>query len=251
MLPVDARRALSFGKLAEEYARWRPGYPAEAVGWLASDAAHVAEVGAGTGKLTAALVARGMVVEAVEPDPDMLAVLRRVCPGASAHLAAADALPLPDASVDAVLVADAWHWFPRDPAVAEVRRVLRPGGWLGLVWNVPTPVEDWELELAGLDPDRKGLDDDDGDDADPEPPPSFPLAETETATFPWTWELTPDHWRAYLATNSGVAAMGEAEREERLDRSRAVVARVCETTGRATVPLRHEAYCVRWRPTAG
>jgi len=249
MPPVDARRALSFGKLAEEYARWRPGYPPEAVDWLARDAAHVAEVGAGTGKLTAALVARGLSLEAVEPDPDMLAVLRRVCPDVPAHLAGADALPLSDASVDAVLVADAWHWFPRERAVAEVRRVLRPGGWLGLVWNVPKPVEDWELELAGLDPDRKGLDD--GEDADPEPSPAFPLAEIETATFPWTWELTPDHWRAYLATNSGVAAMGESGREEVLDRSRAVVARVCETSGRGTVSLRHEAYCVRWQPAAG
>lgn len=126
--------------------------------------------------------------------------------------------------------------------------MLRPGGWLGLVWNVPKPAEDWELELAGLDPDRKGLDD--GDDSEPEPHPSFPVAETETATFAWSWELTPDHWRAYQATNSGVAAMGEAEREQHLDRGRAVIARVCETTGRATVPLRHEAYCVRWQPSS-
>jgi SAM-dependent methyltransferase len=169
MSPVDARRALSFGKLAEEYARWRPGYPPEAVDWLARNATHVAEVGAGTGKLTAALVARRLTVEAVEPDPDMLAVLRRVCPEVTTHLAGADALPLPDASVDAVLVADAWHWFPRERAVAEVRRVLRPGGWLGLVWNVPRPVEDWELELAGLDPDRKGLDDVVGADSEPLP----------------------------------------------------------------------------------
>ncbi len=141
-------------------------------------------------------------------------------------------------------MADAWRWFPHDRAVDEVRRVLRPDGWLGLVWNTPTPVEPWEFELAGIDPDRKGLDD--SDEADPRLP--FPQAETETATFPWTWDITPDHSRSYLATHSGIAAMDNAERAERLEASRAIVAGVCGATGRATAPLRHEACCIRWRP---
>jgi SAM-dependent methyltransferase len=156
----DPRRALSFGRFADAYARWRPGYPSDAVDWMVPpDASRLADVGAGTGKLTAALVERGLVVHAVEPDPAMLAVLRRLVPEAVAHPGSSEALPLADRSVDAVLVADAWHWFEPEPSIAEVRRVLRPGGWLALVWNLVKPVEPWELELAGLDPDRKGIDD--------------------------------------------------------------------------------------------
>ena len=247
MSAPDPSRALSFGSFAEEYSLWRPTYPAKAVEWLVPKrASHVADVGAGTGKLTGSLLDRGLTVEAVEPDPEMLGVLRRLYPTATAHRASAEALPLADASVDAVLVADAWHWFPRERAVEEVRRVLRPGGWLGLVWNTPAPLERWEFELAGVDPDRKGLDD--AEDTDQEASPPFPPEETETATFPWTWEMTPDHWRSFLATNSAVAAMDEADREERLDRSHAIVTRVCQQTGRATAPLRHEAFCLRWQP---
>jgi SAM-dependent methyltransferase len=208
-------------------------------------AARVADVGAGTGKLTGRLLDRGLSVVSVEPDPEMLRVLQGRHPAAETHQAFADALPLADASVDAVLVADAWHWFPHDRAVAEVRRVLRPGGWLGLVWNTPTPVERWEFELAGIDPDRKGLEED-GDGAGPVLP--FPADETRTATFPWTWEMTPDHWRSFLATNSAVAAMDQEERERHLDAARDLVARVCEETGDPTAPVRHQSFCVRWQP---
>lgn len=179
----------------------------------------------------------------------MLTVLHSLHPDAVPHSGPAEALPVADGSVDAVLVADAWHWFDREQAVAEVRRVLRPGGWLGLVWNLVTPKEPWELELAGIDPDRTGRVDEVADaDAEAGSRPSFPDDETETARFPWTWEVTPQHWRGYLATNSAVAAMPEEQREQRLDRSQTIVNRVCEETGRPTVSLQHEAYCVRWRP---
>lgn len=129
MSELDPRRARVFGAHAEEYERWRPDYPAEAVAWLLPPGARrVADVGAGTGKLTAGLLAQGVEVVAVEPDPGMLAVLRRTYPAADAHLAGAERLPLPDRSVDAVTAGQAWHWFPPDRTVAEVRRVLRPGG---------------------------------------------------------------------------------------------------------------------------
>jgi SAM-dependent methyltransferase len=246
MPTIDHGRALTFGRFADDYDRWRPTYPDDAVDWLVPPAAaRVADVGAGTGKLTGRLLDRGLAVVSVEPDPDMLRVLQSRHPDAEAHEALADALPLADASVDAVLVADAWHWFPHDRAVAEVRRVLRPGGWLGLVWNTPTPVEPWEFELAGIDPDRKGLGEG-GDVADQGLP--FPPDETETATFPWTWEMTPDHWRSFLATNSAVAAMDPEERERHQDAARDLVARVCEESGRPTAPVRHQAFCVRWQP---
>jgi len=139
---VLARRARSFGAVAEAYERWRPAYPDVAVDWLVPPGAReVADVGAGTGKLTGLLLARGLQVTAVEPDEAMLGVLARVHPAAEARQAGADALPLADGAVDAVLVGQAWHWFPHARAAAEIRRVLRPGGWLGLVWNQTAPGE--------------------------------------------------------------------------------------------------------------
>jgi ubiquinone/menaquinone biosynthesis C-methylase UbiE len=208
-------------------------------------AAHIADVGAGTGKLTGRLLELGLSVEAVEPDPDMLAVLTRAYPAAGAHQAPAQALPLADASVDAVVAGDAWHWFPHEEASAEARRVLRPGGWVGLIWNLAKPVEPWEFELAGIELGRQDL----VDSHEADLRSTFPLEQTQTATFPWVWEMTPDHWRSYLATKSAVAILDDREREKRLDASRDVIARVCQETGRPTAPLRHSELCLRWRPT--
>lgn len=103
MSSLDPRRATAFGRYARDYDRWRPAYPDAAVDWLLPSAAtRVADVGAGTGKLTGMLVARGLQVDAVEPDGDMLAVLQERWPQVRPHRAGADALPLDDASVDAV-----------------------------------------------------------------------------------------------------------------------------------------------------
>jgi SAM-dependent methyltransferase len=148
-MDVNAR-ATSFGQVASDYHRWRPSYPAAAVDWLAPSApARVADLGAGTGKLTDLLVARGLEVDAVEPDQRMLAVLGRTCPTARLHQSDSSRIPVGDATLDAVLVADAWHWFDPEPTIKEIRRVLKPGGWLGLVWNVVAePIDPWELAIA-------------------------------------------------------------------------------------------------------
>ena len=251
MTDDQARRATVFGSVAEEYHRWRPGYPGAAVDWLLPpDAADVLDLGAGTGKLTASLLARGLRVTAVEPDPAMLAVLTRHHPGAAAHQAGADALPLPDASVDAVLVGQAWHWFPHAAAAAEVRRVLRPGGWLGLVWNAPHDQEPWEHELAGLDPGRAPAP---VVETVPVPPtvPGLPSEELTETVVRWTWEVGPDDVRGDRATHSRVALMPEPAREELLAASAAVVAAEAQRRGTATVPRHMQSWCVRWRPGAG
>lgn len=130
-------QALSFGAVAADYDRVRPGYPAEVVRWaLGTAPLRVVDLGAGTGKLARVLVQEGHDVVAVEPDPAMRERLVATCPGVPALAGTGEAVPLPDASVEAVLVAQAWHWMDRPAAAAELARVVRPGGCAVLLWNV-------------------------------------------------------------------------------------------------------------------
>jgi len=143
--------ALSFDRAAEVYERARPGYPAASVDWMVPTAARrVLDLGSGTGKLTRALVDRGLDCIAVDPAPRMLARLRDALPGVATLVGAAERIPLPDGDVDAVLVAQAWHWVDPVRAVPEVARVLRLGGALGLVWNIRDERVDWVAELGRI-----------------------------------------------------------------------------------------------------
>jgi SAM-dependent methyltransferase len=138
-----SQHARSFGAAADAYARARPGYPDDAVRFLVPGGGRVLDLGAGTGKFSAALLAAGHEVVAVEPSTRMLDRLRALLPGVEAREGSAEATGLPDASVDAVVVAQAWHWVDPARAVPEVARVLRPGGTLGLVWNLRDDTVDW------------------------------------------------------------------------------------------------------------
>jgi len=122
------------------YERARPTYPAEAVDLLAATAgltpgSQVLDLAAGTGKMTRRLVERGLRCVAAEPSPSMREVFTRVVPGIPLVGATAEQVPLGDATVDAVVVAQAFHWFDPEMALAELARVLRPRGWLALIWN--------------------------------------------------------------------------------------------------------------------
>lgn len=245
---ITGPRGLSFGEMAEEYDRWRPTYPSAAVDWMAPSApARVVEIGAGTGRLTSLLLARGLEVDAVEPDPRMLGVLARNHPAARCHASDSTALPVAHASVDAVLAADAWHWFDPVATMVEVRRVLRPGGWLGLVWNVVAePVEPWEHALAG--PDMYDRTTKGGPDGVRQRLPLAAPDELEFAQFDWVWSLTPAHRVANLATTSMAIAMAPDERATWLGSARAELQAVCEASGRDSMPIRHRASCTRWTP---
>ena len=130
--PVRQARSLSFGSEAAAYERGRPSYPPEAIDWLLpAGARDVLDLGAGTGKLTTRLVERGLDVVAVDPIAEMLEMLRKSLPDTPALLGTAEEIPLADNSVDAVLVAQAWHWFNPERAIPEVARVLRPGRTTG------------------------------------------------------------------------------------------------------------------------
>ena len=141
---------LSFGAAAAAYAEHRPDYAQAAVRWALEPAPgpRVLDLGAGTGKLTATLVALGAEVIAVEPDPAMLTELRRALPAVRALPGGAEAVPLPDASVDAVLAGHALHWFDMDAAGPGIARILVPGGILAGLWNVIDDRLEW---VAGLE----------------------------------------------------------------------------------------------------
>ena len=157
MDPVDAGgtsrdRALSFGPAAGLYERVRPGYPPEILTWmLGSRPLRVADLGAGTGKFSRVLAAAGHEVVAIEPDPLMAAEFRATAPDGVRVLAGrAEAIPLPDASVDAVVAAQAYHWF--DPAAAhpEIARIVRVGGVFAPVWNLRDESVGWVAELSRI-----------------------------------------------------------------------------------------------------
>jgi SAM-dependent methyltransferase len=155
--PSDA-----FGRAARDYELGRPGWPEplldEVAGELGLGAGSaVLDLAAGTGKLTRLLVPRFGRVVAVEPDEAMLAVLAEVVPEAEARLGSGERIPLGDAEVDCVFVAEAFHWFASDAVVAEIERVLRPGGGLVLLWNTrmnhdpPFPEEAGRLVEEAID----------------------------------------------------------------------------------------------------
>lgn len=155
----DAR---GFDGAAEVYERARPTYPAEAVDWLAdklgvAPGRRVLDLAAGTGKLTRDLVARGAEVVAVEPAAGMRAQLEGALPTVRVLDGVAEAIPLPDAAVDAVTVAQAFHWFRIDKALRELHRVLRPRGALGLIWNTRDLSQPLQRAVADLlEPLRRG-----------------------------------------------------------------------------------------------
>jgi SAM-dependent methyltransferase len=140
----------AFSGVAGEYERGRPTYPADAVAWLAEKlgigrGSRVLDLAAGTGKFTRLLVALGADVVAVEPLPELRERL-----AVEAHEGTAEAIPLPDGSIDAVTVAQAFHWFDGERALPEIHRVLGPDGALGLVWNRADTRVEWVAELDGV-----------------------------------------------------------------------------------------------------
>lgn len=220
--------ASSFDDVAGGYDAARPSYPREAVDWVvAGDAAVVVDVGAGTGKFTRLLTRRGRTVIAVEPSANMRSELRAIMPDIETLDGSGERIPLPDASADAVTFAQAWHWVDVPVASLEAARVLRPGGILGLVWNLRDERVDWVRELGvamRADGDHYRGEDDDTVVAEPFGAPARSLVE-------WVQPSTRTGILEMVRSRSYFALLSPAERAETLQAVRGVLDRHPETAG--------------------
>jgi SAM-dependent methyltransferase len=214
---VSDPQGLAFDPVAEDYDRGRAGWPRGLLAGIEGDA--VLDLGAGTGKLTTLLAARYPVVCAVEPLAGMRAILARNVPEVDVLPGSAERIPLDDGSVDAVFVAEAYHWFDSGTATLEIARVLRPHGSLVVAFNDwATP---WELPEAA----RAAIE----TRAARVPPAGAPKVASgewkrgfEGAPFgplkqrsvPHWWETDRDGVAAYYVSISSIAQLPPEEREE-------------------------------------
>jgi SAM-dependent methyltransferase len=227
---VWARRSASFGAVARAYAEHRPDYAPAAIAWLLDQAPgrDVLDLGAGTGPLSAGLVAAGAHVTAVEPDLAMLTELRARVPEATALAGAAEAIPLADASVDLVTAGTAYHWFDPDRALPEIARVLRPGGRLAVLYNL----DDLERGpwLAGLDEAKRTSASHRPPADDDEIWPAHPLlGPWSEQRFPHVQPRTVASMVATVGTESHTLVVTPEERTETLARVRAYLESLPET----------------------
>ncbi|MDR7269510.1 SAM-dependent methyltransferase [Pelomonas saccharophila] len=153
--PIHDAAQRGYTLAPDSYQRGRPEYPPALVAWLDSplgvrDGARVVDLGAGTGKFTHLLARTGAAVTAVEPVDAMRAKLAESLPGVQTLAGAAEAIPLTDGEADVLVCAQAFHWFANAQALGEMHRVLKPGGRLGLVWNVRDEACDWVAAITEI-----------------------------------------------------------------------------------------------------
>lgn len=223
-----ARRG--FASAADVYEQSRPSYPDEAIEWLAGELRlrtdrTVVDLAAGTGKLTRLLTPTGATVIAIEPVDEMRATLARTTPAADARPGTAERTGLPDASAGAVTVAQAFHWFDGPAAIAELHRILEPGGRLALVWNIRDLTDPVQRAVDRLFAPYRG-------DTPSHRSGRWRTALDETTLFETAAKrefrnvqaLDADALVRRVASTSFIAGLPEAERERVLDRAREIAA---------------------------
>jgi SAM-dependent methyltransferase len=241
--------SLSFGSAARAYESGRPDYPREAVDWMlapvreAGRALRVADVGAGTGKLTRTVVEAGAEVVAIDPDPGMLAALREHVHGVPTFVGTGERMPLPDHSLDAVLLGQAWHWVDPVAASAEAGRVLRAGGVLGLVWNIRDESDPWVARLTAAMHGSHAEEMLAGDG----PQVAAPFEGLQARTWRWTRSITRPALLDMVASRSHVITAPDAERAAILAAVSALFdeRRITDATGAEVVDLPYVTHAFR------
>jgi SAM-dependent methyltransferase len=242
---VEAR-ATSFGEVAGDYDRLRPGPPQQALDWLVpQDCGTAIDIAAGTGLFTRALQRRVKDVVAVEPDDRMREVLAARSPGVRAVEGRGEVIPVPEASADGVFVSSAWHWLDPCQAIPEIARVLADGGRLGVIWTGRDRRADW---VARLDLPRKPQQEMSGDAGQRRRhevtlPPGAPFENVATASFTFARCMTVDQVVDWLATYSGLITASGRERSAALAHARQELLPRAGSDGLVEIPMR--SYC--WR----
>jgi MOSC domain-containing protein YiiM/SAM-dependent methyltransferase len=253
---IHEQAAKGFAAATDAYERGRPEHSSESVDLLAREldfgpGSRVVDLGAGTGKLTRQLVATGARVIAVEPIPEMRAVLAGTLPDVEALAGTAEELPLENHSVDGVLVAQAFHWFDGLRALSEIRRVLKPRGGLGLIWQARDASVPWVARLNEII--------DAADDGHPrfrtgewrEPFEKTALFDPlQEATLASIQRATPGQIVDRVASISYIAAMTEEHRDPVLADVRRLLAGDPATKGLDVIELPHVVHVYWSHPTA-
>jgi SAM-dependent methyltransferase len=240
-----------FGREAETYERVRPSYPADAVAWLVDGlelgpGRVVLDLAAGTGKFTRLLVPVGAMVVAAEPVDAMRRRFLAAVPGVPVMGAVAEALPVASRALDAITVAQAFHWFDADRAFDEFARVLRPGGRVGLIWNARDRSSDWVNDVWSImdrvEKRAPWRDHEHWRDSALGARSAFGPLHAET--FRHEQSISPEGVVDRIASVSHVAVLPSAEREGVLGEVRGVLTHHPDTRGRSElrIPYRVDAY---------
>lgn len=241
--PVHAAAAVGFNRAGDDYERGRPGYPPAAVDHLVQllgieAGGRVLDLAAGTGKLTRALAGSGAELIAVEPVAGMREQFERATPEVRVLAGTAEQIPLADAELDAVVVAQAFHWFHARTAAAEIHRVLRPGAGLGVIWNAWDEQVRWVSAMQALVHEHV-------DGAPQHATSRWPAELEQTGLFTARGEDTFAHvvtsdldtLLARVASVSYISALPDAERARVLEAVAEVVAQDPETAGREPIAM--------------
>jgi SAM-dependent methyltransferase len=275
-LPSDekAKRSGSFGHVASDYERYRPGPPAAAVDWILSSGRpkRIVDLGAGTGALSRLLVERADEVIAIEPDDRMRAVLVEEVPRARAVAGKGESMPIPNGHVEAIIAATSWHWMDPIPTLSESARVLVPGGILGAIWIGPDPEGAFLKQASSLlgggsssaDPGPDSPEDSSHDQTEselarvmiaeadrPDPvleiPGGLPFDPPEHQVFRWDIALTADDLIGLLGTFSWIITLPDETRDRVKAEARRLLTEVLGMDGDATVDVAYRSDAWRAR----